>query len=144
VSGSPTPTGTIGNGGSTTGDWITWETADGFVLVSSDGTRERKLSDGPWFAHTWSRDGTHLFGIRETEALRLSLVSLDATTGTVEVIADLGPTAPVNNPVKGLSVSADGHRFVTSIVSLRADLWTAAHVSWQDSPSVWRRLFRRP
>jgi len=129
---------------SPTGDWITWETADGFVLVSSDGTRERKLSDGPWFAHTWSRDGTHLFGIRETEALRLSLVSLDATSGTVEVIADLGPTAPVNNPVKGLSVSADGHRFVTSIVSLRADLWTAAHVSWQDSPSVWRRLFRRP
>jgi hypothetical protein len=129
---------------SPTGDWITWETRNGVVLVSSDGTRERALSDEPWFAHTWSHDGRRIFGIRETEDLRLALVSLDATTGAMQVIADLGPSPPVNNPVKGLSVSADGRRFVTSMVSVRGDLWTAANVRWQGPQAAWRRWFRLP
>jgi Tol biopolymer transport system component len=129
---------------SPTGDWITWETGDGLMLVSTDGTHERTLSDEPWFAHTWSQDGTHLYGIRETGDLRLSLVSLDARRGTVRVIADLGPSPPVNNPVKGLSVSADGRRFVTSMVSMRGDLWTVANVPWQRPSRAWRRWFRIP
>jgi hypothetical protein len=91
----------------------------GFFSVSPDGTAERVLSNEHWLAHTWSHDGTHIFGIRETEDLRLSLVSLDADAGRLHVVADLGPSPPVNNPVKGLSVSADGRRFVTSVVRLR-------------------------
>src|SRR6185503_6551550 len=59
------------------GDWITWETTRGFLLVSADGSRERVLSDEHWFAHAWSHDGSRIFGVRETEDLRLSLVSLD-------------------------------------------------------------------
>ena len=84
---------------------------DGFLLVSPDGTGQRLLSDEHWLAHTWSHDGTRIFGIRETEDLRLSLVSLDAASGRVHIVADLGPSPPVNNPVKGLSVSADGRSF---------------------------------
>jgi eukaryotic-like serine/threonine-protein kinase len=123
------------------GDWITWETGDGFVLVSSDGGRERIMSDGFWFAHTWSQDGRRIFGIRESEDRRLTLVALDLAAASENVIADLGPSPPVNNPVKGLSVSADGRRFVTSIVNVRGDLWSAANVRWQDAPP-WRRWFR--
>jgi serine/threonine protein kinase len=116
-------------------DWITWETEQGFVLVSPDGKRQRILSDDHWFAHTWSRDGSQIFGIRETEQLRLSLIVLDARTGTLRVLADLGPSPPVNNPVKGLSVSADGRTIVTSLVHLRGDLWTLGNVRWrQPSP----------
>jgi Tol biopolymer transport system component len=126
------------------GKWITWETRDGFVLVSSDGIGERLLSDEHWLAHTWSQDGTRIFGIRESEDLRLSLVSLDPVSGAVEVIADLGPSPPVNNPVKGLSVSRDGRSFVTSIVNLRGDIWTAANVSWRDAAPVWSGWFRSP
>lgn len=125
---------------SPTGEWITWETDRGFILVSPDGTGERVLSDDHWLAHTWSHDGTHIFGIRETEDLRLSLVSLDANSGRVHLVADLGPSPPVNNPVTGLSVSADGRSFVTSVVRLRGDVWTLGNVSWRE-PSFWARWF---
>ena len=40
---------------------------EGFILVSPDGTGQRVLSDEHWLAHTWSHDGTRIFGIRETE-----------------------------------------------------------------------------
>jgi serine/threonine protein kinase len=128
---------------SPTGDWITWETREGFLLVSPDGTGQRLLSDEHWLAHSWSRDGTRIFAIRETEDLRLTLVSLATRSGGLRVIADLGPSPPVNNPVKGLTVSADGERFVTSIVSLRGDLWTAGNVNWRTASSAWWRWFRR-
>jgi Tol biopolymer transport system component len=111
------------------GDWITWETDQGFLLVSPDGARERLVSDEHWLAHAWSRDGSRVFGIHETEDLRLSLVSLDPASGRAQILADLGPSPPVNNPVKGLSVSADGRRFVTSIIRLRGDVWTLGNVS---------------
>jgi len=125
---------------SPTGEWITWETPQGFILVSPDGTGERVLSDQPWLAHTWAHDGRRIFGIRETEDLRLALVSLDVDAGRVQLVADLGPSPPVNNPVKGLSVSADGRSFVTSVVRLRGDVWTLGNVSWRE-PSLWTRWF---
>ena len=129
---------------SPTGDWITLATRDGFLLVSPDGG-QRVFSDEHWLAPSaWSRDGTRIFAIRETEDLRLTLVSLDTHSGAVRVIADLGPSPPVNNPVKGLTVSADGLRFVTSVVNLRGDLWTAANVKWRTASPAWWRWFRRP
>ena len=127
---------------SPTGDWITWETAQGFVLVSPDGAGQRVLPDEHWLVHTWSHDGSHIFGIRENDDLRLALVSLDVYTGQVHVVADLGPSPPVNNPVKGLSVANDGRTFVTSMVSLRGDLWTLGHVSWRETSPAWARWFR--
>jgi serine/threonine protein kinase len=125
------------------GDWITWETDRGFLLVSPDGARERALSAEHWLAHTWAHDGSRVFGIRETEDLRLSLVSLDAASGREQTLADLGPSPPVNNPVKGLSVSADGRRFVTSMIRLRGNVWTLGNVRWKSSP-VWARWFQAP
>lgn len=129
---------------SPTNDWITWETEQGFVLVSPDGKEQRVLSNDHWFAHTWSKDGSRIFGIRETEQLRLSLVALDARTGQVRVLADVGPSPPVNNPVKGLSASADGRTFLTSVVRLRGDLWTLGNVRWRQSSPRWLSLFRSP
>ena len=123
-------------------DWITWETDQGFILVSPDGTRRRVLSDDHWLAHTWSRDGLQIYGIRETEQLRLSLVALDTRTGSARVIADLGPSPPVNNPVKGLSVEADGRAIVTSLVRLRGGLWTLGDVNWRDSSPGWLGFLR--
>ena len=128
---------------SPTGDWITWETRDGFMLVSPDGSGQRLFSDEHWLVHTWSHDGTRIFGIRETEDLRLSLVSLNIASGDVQVVADLGPSPPVNNPVKGLSVSADGRSFITSMVNLRGDVWTVANLSWRDASTTWARWFGR-
>jgi eukaryotic-like serine/threonine-protein kinase len=123
-------------------DWITWETDEGFVLVSPDGKRQRGLSDDHWLAHTWSSDGSRIYGIRETERLRLSLVALDPGTGHAHAIADLGPSPPVNNPVKGLSVGEGGRTVVTSLVHLRGGLWTLGNVRWRDDSPGWLRFFR--
>jgi Tol biopolymer transport system component len=108
-------------------DWITWETGNGIVLVSPDGKAERTLpggvSDDRWLFHAWSRDGSRLVGITETDDHRLSLVDVDARSGSRRALADLGVPPPVNNPVKGLSVSPDGRSVVISTVRLRGDLW---------------------
>jgi Tol biopolymer transport system component len=122
-------------------DWITWETERGFVLVSPDGAAERPLTGDQWLAHTWSATGTEIFGIRETEDLRLQAVSVDAISARTRVLADLGPSPPVNNPVKGLSVSADGRRLVTSLIGrVSGDLWLTS-VGIERGPGRWRSVF---
>jgi Tol biopolymer transport system component len=125
-------------------DWITWETEQGFVLVSPDGGQQRVLSDDQWLVHTWSRDGSEVFGIREDENLHLSLVAVNARTEKARVLADLGPSPPVNNPVKGFSLSADGRTIATSIVRLRGDLWLLDGLQWRDDSRRWLRAFRSP
>ena len=105
------------------GDWITWETSGGFTVVSPDGATERVLTDEQWLVHAWSADGARILGIRETDELRLSVVGLDVQSGTMRVRADLGPSPPVNNPLRGFAVAADGRSIVTSVVRPRGDLW---------------------
>ena len=117
------------------GDWITWETAQGFMLVSADGTRERVLSNDQWHAHTWSRDGSEILGIRETDDYRLSVEAIEARPkGRTRVLAELGAAPPANNPVKGLSLSADGRTLVTSLLRLRGDLWIVRGVHPRHRP----------
>jgi len=89
------------------------------------------LSEDHWLAHTWSKDAKRILGIRETERLRLSLIAVDIATGSERVIADLGPSPAVNNPIKGMSLARDGRSLVTSFVHLRGALWTAADLRWQ-------------
>jgi len=110
-------------------DWITWETGKGLLLVSSDGQRERMLTEQPLIVHAWSKDGSAILGITEAGD-RLKLVSfdtrhLDDIRGPVRSheLADLGPSIPVNNQVKGLSVAPGGRFVATSMVSrLQGDL----------------------
>ena len=111
--------------------WITWETATGMVLVSPDGTNEQELSKEQWLVHTWSRDGSEILGIKETDDRRLSLVAISAITKSETVLADLGSSFPVNNPVRGLTVMSGGRAVATSIVRPRGDLWLAEGISWR-------------
>ena len=126
------------------GDWITWETDSGLMLASPDGGGERRLADGQMLAHTWSGNGADIVGIRETEQLRLSLVRIDVRTGRERTLADLGAAPPVNNAVKGLSVSRDGRTVVTSIVRLRGDLWLLQNLAIPREPAPWFGRLRSP
>jgi Tol biopolymer transport system component len=126
------------------GDWITWETDRGFMLVTPDGKTERQLSEDQWLAHEWSHDGSEIFGIRESEQLRLDLVAVRADTGRTRTIADLGPSPPVNNPVRGLAINPDGHTIATSIVRLRGDIWLLDHLQWRERAARWRLPFVSP
>ena len=105
------------------GNWITWETAAGFSVVSPDGARDRLLTSDQWLAHAWSPDGTGIVGIREDDDLRLAIVGLDVRTGNARVRGDLGPSPPVNNPLRGFGLTRDGRSIVTSLVRPRGDLW---------------------
>ena len=121
------------------GDWITWETRNGVVLVSPDGRDDRDLSPQQWLAHTWSEDGSAILAVRETEELRLSLISIQVKTKNERTIADLGPSFAVNNPIKGLTLMPDGHTVATSIIRPRGDLWMAEGIRWRRP--LWRALF---
>ena len=104
-------------------DWITWESDEGLLVVSSDGRKERRVHSGQFLTHTWSRDGLEIIGIAENDDKRLELKAVSIATGQARVLADLGPSLPVNNPVKGLSVDPSGRRVATSIARLRGDIW---------------------
>jgi hypothetical protein len=112
--------------------------------VSPDGGRQRVLSDDQWLVHAWSLDGSEVFGIRESENLHLSLVAVNTRTDKARVLADLGPSPPVNNPVKGLSLGADGRTIATSIIRLRGDLWLLDGLKWRDDSWRWLRPFLSP
>lgn len=116
---------------SPTSDWITWETETGVVLVSPDGRHERELSKEQWLVHTWSRDGSTILGIKETDELRLSLVAITVNTKEESVLADLGPSFAINSPVKGLTLMPGGTAVATSIVRPRGDLWLAEGIRWR-------------
>jgi hypothetical protein len=60
------------------------------------------------------------------------------------VVADLGPSPPVNNPVKGLAVSADGKTIATSVARLKGDLYVLEGVHWREPAPWWRWLWRHP
>ena len=120
-------------------DWITWENERGFVLVSPEGETERLLTRDQWIAHTWSKTGREIYGIRDSEDLHLQVVAVDARSAQTRVLADLGSSPPVNNPVKGLSISADGRTLVTSMIGrIAGDVWLL------DGLSRDRRRWRRP
>ncbi|MGB2715239.1 MAG: protein kinase [Vicinamibacterales bacterium] len=125
---------------SPTNEWLTWETEDGFVLVSPDGKKERRLDTGQWLVHCWSRDGASVLGITETEDRRLEFVSVDVRTGSTRVIGDLGRSLPVNNAVQGFSMSPDGRTILVSLVHMQGDLYLVD--GFRPPRSLWRRLWR--
>jgi Tol biopolymer transport system component len=111
--------------------WITWETSTGLMLISPDGRREQELSREQWIAHTWSRDGSEIIGIKETDELRLALIAVAIETRTERVLTDLGPSSAINNPIKGLALIDGGHAVATSIIRPRGDLWMAEGIQWR-------------
>ena len=103
------------------------------------------LSDTQWLAHAWSKDGSEILGIKDTDDFRLSLVSINARTAKSRVVADLGPSLPVNNQVMGFTLGGDGRTVATSMVRrLRGDLWLLDGLQLPTASSRWRQLFRSP
>ena len=93
--------------------------------MSPDGRNERQLSKEQWLVHTWSRDGSEIIGIKETDDLRLSVIGVTVKTTKETVLADLGRSFAFNNPVKGLTLMDGGRTLATSIIRPRGDLWLA-------------------
>ncbi len=107
------------------GRWIAIDLKDGLYVVSPDGAHERLISGELWLAHAWSRDGSRIFAIRQSEEERLQLVSIDvrAPGKPTILVGDLGPSPPTTPQLRGFSPSPDGKSLLTSIARLRGDVW---------------------
>ena len=126
-------------------DWITWETSHGLVLVSPEGTSEQPLTSPRWLNHVWTPDGTAIVGIVADDDLRLAVMRLDVRPGSGEgpqLLASLGMSPPVNDPVRGITLGTDGKTILTSMVQLRGDLWILHGLRRPPAYSWWP--FRRP
>jgi Tol biopolymer transport system component/predicted Ser/Thr protein kinase len=105
------------------GDWITVDVAEGFGIVSPDGSKTRLLSEQSMIVHAWSRDGNSVYGIRLNDDLHLTLTKIDVESGRETLVGDLGASAPMIDPVDGFSMRSDGQSFLTSVPHLKSDLW---------------------
>jgi Tol biopolymer transport system component len=128
-------------------DFITWETPRGLLLVSPDGKPDRLLTGESLIAHTWSRDGSEIFGLKYGDDQRVKLVSFDPRQidAPGRELADLGPAIPVNNQVRGLTVAPGARTIATSMISrLHGDLYLLTGFHQAKPRSRWRELFRFP
>lgn len=113
-------------------DWIAAiDPNGGLLLVSPDGAQAKHLGDGVWLCAVWAKDGAVIYGIREANR-QVALASMDVRTGQqqnlraldfdpalISYAASLG-----DRPVRGASISPDGHTFATSVLRMKASLWT--------------------
>ena len=107
------------------GRWIVCDTTDGLIVVSADGKERRLVSEDSWIAFTWSSDGRHLFGLRESDAKprHYMLARLDAASGRETILdPDAGVIPPAYQPIRGLAMMGD-RSLVTSVARARSDIW---------------------
>jgi len=112
---------------SPTGDWITFFSASGdMLLVSPDGKTERNLGALHTDYLLWSQDGRILYGIRPNADHHEILFSVEVASGRLKDISDLGTDFEPSgylSPGNRYSLAPDGKSFALSIRKFRADLW---------------------
>jgi serine/threonine protein kinase len=107
------------------GTSILFQTAEGEILASVDGTNRKIISKDIWFTGGWSRDGSLLYAVRQDANRKMIVISFDPKTGKETSISDLGPI-PLqisDSPFAGFSMAPDGKSFATSILRTESDLW---------------------
>jgi eukaryotic-like serine/threonine-protein kinase len=107
------------------------DSSAGIVLLSVDGSQEKRLGSQMWRGYAWNRDGRRLAGLATSGDRRLLFISLDATTGAETILSELG-RAPASfayadalgmRAVQGVTLSRDGRTALYSILDVRSDLW---------------------
>jgi eukaryotic-like serine/threonine-protein kinase len=126
------------------GDWIAWNDGHKLALASADGKQKRIVSQKQWLTYGWSQDGNSLYGVGVTENRRLSLGRVEISGPREQVAADLGPLPAALDladfqgdfPYRGFSMRADGKSFLTSVLSIKGDIWLLEdfdrRISWVD------------
>jgi Tol biopolymer transport system component len=131
------------------GDWIAWNDGRKLALASPDGKQLRIVSQKEWLTYGWSKDGNSLYGIESTENRHLALERVDIAAAREQIVADLGPLPAALDladfqgdfPYRGFSLQPDGKSFLTSVLTIKGDIWLLEdfdrRISWLD------RLLRR-
>lgn len=102
----------------------------GLFLSAPDGSSSLKVSDRTYLVDGWSKDGSLVYGIRNT-GRRLVLDSIDPWRKQEKLVADFGPTPgswlfgalDANTLFRGFSINPDGKSFLTSMFRATSDLW---------------------
>ena len=103
------------------GRWIVCMTTDGLTLISEDGKDRKVVSKDRWLVFGWSRDGRLIEGIKQADAHRRVIATLDVQTQTEKVIGDL-PLPPAAD-IRGFSLAPDGMSFATSASQPTGDIF---------------------
>jgi hypothetical protein len=107
------------------------------------------VSQNEWLTYGWSQDGNSLYGIGITDNRHLALGRVDIARAREDVVADLGPLPAALDladfqgdfPYRGFSLRPDGKSFLTSVLTIKGDLWLLEDF---DRPIGWLdRLLRR-
>ena len=113
-------------------DWIaSLDPNGGLLLISPDGAQTKHIGDGAWQCAVWGKDGAGIYGIREANR-QVALASMDVRTGRQQIVRTLDFDPALisfavslgDRPVHGASISQDGHTFATSVLRMKASLWT--------------------
>jgi Tol biopolymer transport system component len=125
------------------GDWILFNTPDGFSLISPEGNNERTLTTRKFLAYGFSKDGRQFLGIFQNtnpDGAEWQLYSVDVKTSAEKLIGAVD--LPVStNTIRGFSLNPDGKSFLTSIAKWPFDIWMLE--GWDEQPTGLSRLFRR-
>jgi serine/threonine protein kinase len=117
-------------GWSPDGAWMLTIRPNGhLLLVSPDGHKTLELGQGNWLAAVWSRDGSHIVGLRKN--LEVSFLDRSgADKGSLRrTVADPPALSFANAigapPVSGFSLAPDGATVLTSIPRVTSGIWRA-------------------
>jgi eukaryotic-like serine/threonine-protein kinase len=103
------------------GDWLTWRTKDGLLIVSADGSRTELLSDETGWEPVagFTEDGGEAVGIRKNENRHFVVEAIDIRSKRKRIVLDMGPQTGFH----GFSLAPDGKSFLTSMERARGDIW---------------------
>jgi Tol biopolymer transport system component len=107
------------------GKLVLYQTSKGLHTMSSDGKNQQLISTGLWHSSGWSKDGTKLFGVKQSNERHLLVVEVTLADHSERIISDLGPAPLIvsNTPMIGFSLASDGKSFVTSRFTSSSELW---------------------
>jgi Tol biopolymer transport system component len=107
------------------GSLICYQTSEGLYTMTSDGKNQQLITSGIWHSNGWSKDGTKIVGVKQSEDRHLLVVEVSVADKKERIISDLGPAPLIvsNTPMVGFSLSPDGKSFVTSQFHASSELW---------------------
>ncbi|MFN7935911.1 MAG: protein kinase [Bryobacteraceae bacterium] len=127
------------------GDWIAYSDAEGTLLVSPDGGKERVLRKPPFTAVAWSADAATLYGLQEEGTVQ-KLIGVEVSTGKERVLNQIEARVRIRSlltPGLRLSVSPDGKSIAATSRTETGDIWMVEDFEGRKSGGMLSGLFSR-
>jgi Tol biopolymer transport system component len=113
------------------GSLVSYQTNEGLHTMSSDGKNPQLMAHGIWHSNGWSKDGTKILGVKQSEDRHLLVVEVTLADKKERIISDLGPAPLIVTitPMVGFSLSPVGKSFASSLFRTSSELWMLENFS---------------